>query len=278
LIEWGKPPKGETMSIKISIQTLNFDSKKYSLSDALRLIEETGITHVDVGFFENWQGVYPSQLMNEDTYYETLNLLEKSPLIVDAFNCGFQYNIASGSEEEFKIITGHFGQICRLAKALRIRNITISPGHIQDRSEVQKNSETLLDRLPLWGDMASKAGVSLSLECHKDTTLELIEDIIPLMEKLYPQVGITFDPSHLEMQSISLKDAEPIMKYVMHSHIRGASKDNMQQIMSLNTLDIAACLAMLNKIDYQGCVAIEYFNSFNEGKELPLMIERLQKC
>jgi sugar phosphate isomerase/epimerase len=216
--------------------------------------------------------------MEKDYFEEISGILQNCGMKVDSLNCGFIHQVTCKTQEEFDTITNHFEKVCELAAILKVRNITIGPGTIQSRSGVVPNVARLLTRLPLWADIASKGNVSLSLECHQGTTLEHIEDVETVLNDLYPSVGLTFDPSHLEMQGISLEKAKSVMQYVMHSHMRGASLNNMQEGLEKNTLDIPACIEMLKENGYEHKVAIEYFLDLNDGKELPATIKLLESC
>ena len=263
----------------ISIQSLNFETDKYpDLSDNFRIMTDFGARYLDMALLEGWQGIYPSRLMEKDYFEQILGILQNCGMKVDSLNCGFIHQVTCQSQEEFDIITNHFERVCELATILKVRNITIGPGTIQSRSDVEPNIARLLKRLPIWADITSQRGISFSLECHQGTTLEHIEDVEKVLNELYPTVGLTFDPSHLEMQGISLEKAKPVMQYVVHSHIRGASLNNMQEGLEKNTLDIPACIEMLKDIGYEHSVAVEYFLDLNNGKELPTTIDLLESC
>ncbi|MGL1890337.1 MAG: sugar phosphate isomerase/epimerase [Spirochaetaceae bacterium] len=263
----------------ISIQSLNFESNKYpDLSKNFITMTDFGARYLDMAMLEGWQGIYPSRLMDINYFTEILVVLQNCGMTVDSFNCGFIHQVTCKTEEEFQIITNHFEKVCELATILKVRNITIGPGTIQSKSDVEPNIALLLKRLPIWARIASKHGVSFSLECHQGTTLERLEDVEIVLRELYPLVGLTFDPSHLEMQGISLEQSRSVMKYVVHSHIRGASLNNMQEGLEKSTLDIPACIKMLKNIGYKHNVAIEYFLDLNNGKELPSTIKLLESC
>lgn len=231
-----------------------------------------------MAMIEGWQGIYPSKLMDDTYFDEFLKVLLNSGMMVDSLNCGFKHQITSKVPEEFELITKHFEKVCTLGNILEVRNITVGPGTIESRKDVESNIIMLLKRLPIWAEIAAEHGISLSLECHQGTTLEHIEDVETVLSDLYPLVGLTFDPSHLEMQGISLDEAKSMMQYVVHSHIRGASLNHMQEGLEKSTLDIPACIEMLKKSGYEHNVAIEYFLDLNDGNELPATIRLLESC
>lgn len=263
----------------ISIQSLNYETEKYpDLSEVFKTMSDFGAKYLDMALLEGWQGVNPSQLMDAQYFNEIYQVLKKSGMVVDSLNCAFQHQITSELEAEFQLITEHFKKVCELASLLKVRNITVGPGRITSRDEVPANILRLLKRLPLWAEIAKAHGVDFSIENHQATTLEHIEDVERVLKEVYPSVGLTFDPSHMEMQGIPLEKAKPVMKYVVHSHIRGASLNNMQEGLEKSTLDMPACIEMLRACGYEGCVAIEYFLNLNEGRELPATIELLEAC
>ena len=260
----------------ISISTINFDSRRFSIEQTLKMIENMSATTIDLATFENWQGIYPSHLLDNNEWDRIANMLVASPLKVDAINAGFMHQVTCARDADFETITQHFITLCALAQTVKARNITIGPGHMENRQDVDLNVKRLLKRLPKWYEIAKTHDVSLSLECHANSTLEHMHEVEYVMAALKGKIGLTFDPSHLEMQSILLSDAQPVMQYVSHAHIRCASKDHMQDTAEGNTLDIKKSLDMLHDCGYEGNIAIEYFNDFDGGKQLPLMICQLQ--
>lgn len=264
--------------MNIAMSMINYESKKHpNIAENIKHIEGLGINNVDIAAFENWQGLYPSKLLAQEYYNEWLDYFKNSSLKVDSINAGFAYQITTKNKDEFDLITKHFIKLCEFAKDVNAYNITLGAGRIESRDEVEDNMKLLLERMPDWGNIASKFGVSISLECHESSTLENPFEIKRAMEALFPSIGLTFDSSHLEMQSISLNDAKPLMKYVYYSHIRYASKDNMQQTKENNTLDIKKCIEMLEDSNYEGGISIEYFNDFDDGRQAIPTLKELKK-
>lgn len=263
----------------ISINSLNYETEKYpDLAEVFKTMKSYGARYLDMAMLEGWQGVNPSELMDATYFDEIYQVLKNSGMVVDSFNCAFQHQVTTELDEEFQLIIEHFKKVCQLAKLLKVRNITLGPGRIQSRDEVPANIPKLLKRLPLLAEIAKEHGVAFSVENHQGTTLEHMEDLATVLKEVYPAVGLTFDPSHMEMQGIPLEAAKPVMQYVVHSHIRGASLNNMQEGLEKSTLDIPLYVEMLKSCGYEHGVAIEYFLNLNEGRELPATIRLLEDC
>lgn len=264
--------------MNLSISTLVRDIKIYpDVYKTLEFIKNLGSNHVDIAAMEGWQDhISPSRLGDED-YYNSLSLLiNNSGLTADAINAGFKYQITTKDKEQIKSNLSDFDMLCKFADTIGAKSITLGPGVIKSRSDVEINMEMLKNNIPALADKAERYGINLSLECHEGSTLERIEEVEEAMDFLFPHAGLTIDPSHTEMQDISLEAFIPLVKYAYHVHIRPASLGNMQQTLDKNTVDFEKFIKILRDGGYDGTIAIELFNNFDNGDTLIPFIKVLQ--
>ena len=85
------------------------------------------------------------------------------------------------------------------------------------------------------------------------------------MDQTFPNIGITYDPSHYVMQGISLLETKEIVPYSHHVHIRNARQGAMQAGMDDGEISLEEFVGMLGDSNYNGYVSIEYFNGFDGG-------------
>ena len=85
------------------------------------------------------------------------------------------------------------------------------------------------------------------------------------MDRTFPNIGITYDPSHYVMQGISLLETKEIVSYSHNVHIRNARKGAMQAGMDDGEISLEEFVGMLGDSNYNGYVSIEYFNGFDGG-------------
>ena len=85
------------------------------------------------------------------------------------------------------------------------------------------------------------------------------------MDRTFPNIGITYDPSHYVMQGISLLETKEIVSYSHNVHIRNARQGAMQAGMDDGEISLEEFVGMLGDSNYNGYVSIEYFNGFDGG-------------
>lgn len=104
---------------------------------------------------------------------------------------------------------------------------------------------------------ASALGVKLSVEPHVGSVCESPSDAARLCE-LAPGLALTLDYSHVVRQGLPEADADPLLNYTRHFHVRGAADHRLQAPLSENTIDYERILDVMDAVDYSGCLSLEY--------------------
>lgn len=101
----------------------------------------------------------------------------------------------------------------------------------------------------------------LTFEPHQGAVVEDPAVARRLVEALWPQVGIAYDPSHFVMQEIPLEATAPLLDYTTHVHVRNAAPGQMQAPLARGTVDFPWLVAAWRQRGYAGPVVLEYLGA-----------------
>ena len=235
------------------------------VEDALSTIRDLGFRAFDLDVFENWQHINPSELARDPEAWATRlsKAMAANGLAVSSFNCGLSQRLADPDPAAFEQYCTEFAALLTLADGLACPNITLQPGPVLDGIGRAAQLQTMGDHLARLADLRGDRPLTIGLEGHAHTLIERPEEAIPLIDRVWPAVGYTYDPSHPELQGIPLPDAEPLFDRICHVHVRNASLGKMQDTMADGTVDFAWIVAALEAHGYDGALAIEYFGDFD---------------
>lgn len=236
-----------------------------TVESAVEKIRELGFNVFDLDVLEGWQHVNPSDLTeNRDECIERLApLVADGEMIVSSLNCSPGVSLTDPRPEQFQIYKRRFDGVLDLADSMIARNITLQPGSPAGHQNRRQAMDTMRRHLSELADMARYEPLDISVEPHANSIIENPEDALVLAEDLYPDIGITYDPSHFVMQGIPLERTRPLLDYVMHVHVRNASRGNMQDTMEAGTVDFQWLVSQLVAVGYQHAITIEYFGDFD---------------
>ena len=251
----------------IACSSLVCKKDKYpGISDAFRKIKELGFQSVDVAAFENWQNINPSELVSDNgdaAAAEVNSLLSETGMTVCSINAGLSRQLSDPDPQALETVKKEFAAVLKFALKINARNITLQPGKLPASGAIEDSIRTLAAALKEISSISKGSGVTVSLEGHQGSILEKPQNSLQIMEGVWPQIGLTYDPSHYVMQQIRLEETEPLLKYTMHVHVRNAAVKKMQASMQDGSVDFAWMVKALKVIDYKGALAVEYFNGFD---------------
>ncbi len=267
------------MSIQIACSTLSLSSKTYpDLDDTLNRIKDLGFEYVDLAVFEGWQNIDPSWLAraSENEMDALVERILSTGLSICALNAGTSKRIPDADEDSRKIMLNEHQALIRFAEKLSCPIITIQPCNLKQHTleEAISLTRSIAPRLEA---LHSGSPVKLTFETHKNTALEDPKKTLDLIKSLEPEMKITYDNSHYTMQDIHLQDTKPLLEHAHHIHVRTSAPGNMQAPYPNGCEDIGELAEELKKRDYQGAIAIEYFNGFDDDlvnlKQLKTFLE-----
>jgi len=239
------------------------------ITDVLRELKALGFQAFDLAAFEGWQNVDPSRLAGGGDAWSRafVDAVAAAGMHVSSFNCGFSKPLNDPDPAAFAQCRQEYLALLDLAEAVRCANLTVQPGNPIAGQARDRSFDTLLAHLSELAALAQGRGVTLGVEAHYGSLLEKPEDAQRMAQALWPGAGLTYDPSHLVMQGIPLPEAEALLAYTVHVHVRNASLHNMQETMADGVIDWAWLVGALRAHGYRGALAIEYFGGFDAGFE-----------
>ena len=251
----------------VSCSCLACDRRRYpTIREALRKIRDLGFFAFDLDAFEGWQHVDPSKLASGEAgrwAEEFLKAVDELGLKVSSFNCGLSAKLNDPDPEAFERCRREFSALLELAAEVGCPNITLQPGPFIPGYDQEHLLSVLRDHVLELARMCEGSGVGIGLEAHANTVIERPEAALRLMDEVYPEVGLTYDPSHFAMQGIPLEETEPLLRYAVHIHVRDAAPGRMQERVGEGVVDFRWLVEALRRYGYEGALTIEYFNDFD---------------
>jgi sugar phosphate isomerase/epimerase len=232
------------------------------LSEALGRIAELGFHFVDLIVIERMQHIQPSELAQkaDEMIPAIAGAVSRAGLTVSSLNCGLSTRFSDEADARTRI-EREWSAILRLAEEVGCSLLTMQLGGYDDRLGRVEAFDRGLAGLRWLLELAGDRDLRLSFEPHSGSPAEKPADALYLASRLWPGVGITYDPSHFEMQpDVPLKDTGPLLDYTTHVHVRNAALARMQAPMDEGTVDFAWLVSALQERDYTGAVAIEYLD------------------
>jgi sugar phosphate isomerase/epimerase len=252
--------------MKLACQTLTLTSKECNdIEDIFKKANEAGFHCVDIALFEGWHNIDPSKIYVNFKYWEhrVKSALEKYQLTLCAINANFSWELTDPSEESFIEYNKHFQAVLDFARACDCHTVVIQPGKLQDGLIFYRCRNILTQHLGYLGKTAMEQGIKLAIEPHKDSIVEKPDDVLRVIQDLYPLVGCCYDPSHFVMQDIPSYQTRALLDYTYHVHIRNAAHNQMQAKMEDGLVDMQWVYDSLKECDYNQFLSIEYFNEFD---------------
>ncbi|MFB3881252.1 MAG: sugar phosphate isomerase/epimerase family protein [Armatimonadota bacterium] len=236
------------------------------LPEALARISELGFGHLDLFVMEHMRHISPAQLAAEPTAVATIaGAVRSSGLLVSSLNCGFSVPF-TGEAPARRQMEREYRAMLELAEAVSCTLLTIGIGSYGERVGKVESFDRALAGLRWLAGLTRQPAVRLSFEPHFGSAAEKPADALYLAKRVWPDVGVTYDPSHFAMQPDvgPLAGTEELMAYTVHVHVRNAAPGRMQAPMAEGTVDFRWLVEALRKRGYTGAVAIEYLDGAEE--------------
>jgi sugar phosphate isomerase/epimerase len=231
------------------------------LPEALRRIAELGFRAVDLLIIAGMKHLHPQDLLQADRRQQVAAAITEAGLTVSSFNCGFSVPFSDDAAARVQR-EREFVAMLSLADEVGCPLLNFQLGGMREGETREGARERLgagLHELTAWkGDR----DLRLTFEPHYGSPAEEPAQALALVERVWPEVGIAYDPSHFAMHPAvaSLAESEPLLDYAQHVHVRNAAPGRMQAPMEEGTVDFAWLVAALRKRGYAGALAIEYLD------------------
>jgi sugar phosphate isomerase/epimerase len=144
----------------------------------------------------------------------------------------------------------------QVAAEVGIPALTILPG--VNWPEDETGSWTAcMEELTWRVDAARTLGIEVRVEPHIGSIVATPE-LTTQMCRAVPGLGVTLDPAHLEMQSVSHDRMLTLAPFTAHVHVRAAKPGAMQVRWRQNQADYAGLIQTLEHLGYTGVYTVEY--------------------
>ncbi len=232
------------------------------LAGALARMLELGFRHFDLFALENMGHVWPSRLA-ADGAGDLAKVIGDSGMKVSSVNCGFSVSVNDPDPSARGQLEKEHAAILDLAEDIGCPLLTFQTGGYSRQVGRVEAFDRALAGLEHLRNLAGDRSVRLTFEPHYGAVVEKPADALYMARRLWPDVGITYDPSHFVMQEDieSPAESEALLDYTTHVHVRNAAPGKMQTPMDEGVVDFAWLAEALRKRHYAGAVAIEYLEA-----------------
>lgn len=150
--------------------------------------------------------------------------------------------------------------MAKLARLAHIPLVTILPASIQE--PFPKEVERLKELVAL----AGTEGIQLAVTTQQGSWAGTCASARDLCEKV-PGLQITLDPSHLGDVDFAGKDFEPLIKRIVHTHLRDSTKGPLpvQVKIGQGTMEFAKLIQVLEKKGYSRLLSIDIHEIADSG-------------
>lgn len=169
-----------------------------------------------------------------------------------------------------EITPAEFTVICKLAKQMRITQVTVpaSPLGTPFNAEIDRLKELLR--------IASQDAIRVSIPTR---TGDLTEDPRTAVElcQATPGLGLTLDPSYYICGPYKHENHDAVYPYVYHTHLRDTSPDKVQVRVGLGEVDYSRLVSQLNRFKYGRALSVVvYPEMLEEIEQRPIELRKLR--
>ena len=253
---------------------------KKDLKSVLHNIQENGFSTVDLLAIHGWAHINPEDLADQGQsgYDRITDLLTQYQLSPIALNIGTRTDLHDRTLEAIVSRNREMQAMIGLMNKLSVPLAVIQP---RARDASRAYADVVRDCSATWQEMqaiADPSGVELALELHVFSPFEMLDQARALIE-LVPDLKVVYDPSHLVMQGVPLRETEWLMDRSIHVHLRDAAYGHMQTRLGQGSVDFEWIFHALKRRGYSGPVSIEYlqddqYDAFEDVRRLKTMVER----
>lgn len=230
----------------------------------LQLIKLLGIHAVDLGFFSG-----RSHLQPEHVRGNVVGAAKKFRARMDDLGLELADVFLQTSEDPAGLPANHPDQAVRektrefmkLAIEFAVnagsRHITGLPGvshlGVSDGDSLSRAAEESSWRAA----EATKAGLVYAVEAHVGSICPSPETTLEFLRQSQ-HVTLTLDYGHFIYQGLSNESVHSLLRHASHFHARGGAPRQLQSTVKDNTIDFAAIVRELRRLNYQGFICLEY--------------------
>lgn len=250
------------MNLKLACADFTFPLLPHD--KVLDLIAALEFDGVDVGLFEGRSHLWPSKefaAVEKSAGLLRRKLGDRGLKCADVFlqmNADFvPFAINHPEPDRRARARDWFLRTLDYANAAGSPHVTTLPGVYFDTEPKTDSWNRSQEEMAWRVERAKAAGVVFSIEAHVGSLAPDPAEAERLVTGV-PGLTLTLDYTHFTRAGLPDADAEPLVKYASHFHVRGARTGRLQANFKDNTIDYAGVLRAMRAAGYRGYLGVEY--------------------
>ena len=229
-----------------------------TLEAALDGVRQMGFAEIDLLVIDGWAHVNTTDLADDwdGTVARVDALLNENGLRPLGFNVGFSGLLHDRLPEARAQRLREADALGRFAEHYGVIVCGLQPSLKYTEKSVEQVFEESIASVREVANAVESAGLTVALECHARSAFETLEYALRLRDEA-PWLSIAYDPSHLVMAGIDVRDSLPLLQHAAHVHLRDAAPGRMQAPPGEGAVDFAWIIANLKDCGYEGNISIE---------------------
>lgn len=231
---------------------------------ALSLLKLLGFDHVDMGLFARSTHFSPLDLLASPSSYtsQVLRDLNASELHTsDVFlQIGVDPSEAAVNDPGSAVRSRNrdiFKTTLEFCVALNSKHLTGLPGVFHADTSRERDQGLAAEETAWRLSQCASAGVIYAIEPHIGSICANVEDTRAFLATV-AGLTLTLDYGHFIMAGENSVQVHDLLPFASHVHVRGGAYERLQTSVDKNTIDFSGMLAGLQRLDYNGFLALEY--------------------
>jgi sugar phosphate isomerase/epimerase len=231
---------------------------------ALELVAALGVEHVDLFLCGNRSIVRPEDIRDDlagAAARISRDLQETGLTVSDLFVIPWTdlETMAPNNpdQDQREASRALFLEMLELATRVGAPGLTVLPGIHWPGERYEDSHERAADELGWRAERAHGEGLRFSVEPHVGSVVQTPERALQLVEQA-PGLEITLDYSHFVCQGIAEENADVLIPFARHVHVRGANPARVQASLKDSSIDFERMLGALAAGGYDGYLTLEY--------------------
>jgi sugar phosphate isomerase/epimerase len=163
----------------------------------------------------------------------------------------------SPEPEQRKASRGLFLDMVELARRVGAPGMTVLPGIHWPGESYEHSLERASLELGWRAERARSEGLRFSVEPHVGSVVPTPAQALQLVEAT-PGLELTLDYSHFVRQGMAEEEADGLIPFARHVHVRGATSARVQASLRTSSIDFERMLRALAAGGYDGYLTLEY--------------------
>ncbi|TWU37077.1 sugar phosphate isomerase/epimerase family protein [Novipirellula artificiosorum] len=209
------------------------------LAEVVDLLQDLEFTAIEIALHESGK-IKPSELVSDlDRAAQILRSSHRMDI------SGYSVELASKGEQHY----ADFKDICRLAKATKVVNLTIPSAELGTpfNEEVEHLNQLV--------KVAETEGVRVAVRCQLGCLSEDPDTLMVLCNNV-DGLGVTLDPSVYIAGKANAKNLDKILKFVVNIHLRDTRPDAFQVSVGQGEVDYGKLVSQLLREKYDRALTV----------------------